>query len=99
MNEPSESSATLAADLGVWKWNMEREFRLSPLLEMALGFPARSYFQTLLESRALAVADARSDARAAALNGSYRIPQAIASLLDAAIRGRSGNAALSVRSR
>ncbi len=52
------------------------------------------YFQTLIESRALAAADARSDSRTAELNDSYLSPQNIASLLDAAIRGRSGNAGI-----
>ncbi len=52
------------------------------------------YFQTLLESRALAVADARIDPRTAELNADYLAPVNIASLLDSAIRGRAGNAGI-----
>ena len=49
------------------------------------------YFQTLLETRALAVPDARSDPRTIELAQPYLIPLNIASLLDSAVRGRSGN--------
>ncbi|HTE14944.1 MAG TPA: EAL domain-containing protein [Burkholderiales bacterium] len=52
------------------------------------------YFQTLLESRALAVADARADPRTAELTDDYLVPFNIASLLDAAIRGRAGRAGI-----
>ena len=49
MNDPSRvaNPALLSAGAGVWDWNLGTEFRLSPYLELALGFPARSFTGTL----------------------------------------------------